>query len=77
MEKRELRVDEQKKWEGHAKGEIEGKKKEKQVSFYEKMSDMKRAYFLQFPMIVLLYKKTYLSTNKLDISLPSVFMSLL
>ena len=28
-------------------------------------------------MIVLLYKKTYLSTNKLDISLPSVFVFLL
>ena len=28
-------------------------------------------------MIVLLYKEAYLSTNELDISLPSIFMTLL
>ena len=77
MEKGELRVDVQKKRETHAKREIEGKKKEKQVSFYAKASDVNRAYFLQLPMIVLLYKEAYLTTNELGISLPSVFISLL
>ena len=45
MEKGELRVDAQKKREAHVKGEIEGKKKEKQMSFYTKYSNVKRAYF--------------------------------
>ena len=51
--KGELRVDVQKKQEAHAKGKIEEKKKERQMSFYTKDSDVKRAYFSQTPMIVL------------------------
>ena len=77
VKKGELRVDAQKKRKAHTKGVIEGKKKEKQVSFYAKASDVKRAYFSQLPMIVLLYKEAYLATNKLNISLSSVFKSLL
>ena len=77
MEKGELRVDVQKKREAHAKGEIEGKKKERQMSFYAKDSDVKRAYFSQMSMIVLMYKEAYFTTNELEVSLPSVFVSLL
>ena len=56
MEKGELRVDVQKKRETHAKREIKGKKKEKQVSFYAKMSNVKRAYVTPDPIRTLIRK---------------------
>ena len=47
------------------------------MSFYAKESDMRRAYFSQMPMILLMYKEAYFATNELDNYLPSVFISLL
>ena len=41
------------------------------------MSEIKRVMFLNQPMIVFLYKETYLNTNKLNASLPSSVVSLL
>ena len=53
------------------------KKTEIKTNFYVKASEMKRAMFLNQPMIVLLYKEAYLDTNKLDASFPSLVVSLL
>ena len=47
------------------------------MSFYAKESDVMRAYFSQMPMIVLMYKEANFATDELNISLPSVFVSLL
>ena len=55
----------------------EEKKERKQVNLYARMSEIKRALFLNQPMIVLLYKEACLSTNELNSSLPSVVVSLL
>ena len=41
------------------------------------MIEIKRVMFLNQPMIVFLYKETYLNTNKLNASLPSSVVSLL
>ena len=43
----------------------------------KKESEIKRAVFLNQPMIILLYKEASLNTNKLDVSLPSSVVSLL
>ena len=67
------------------KNERENKRKDsaikrkagKKIDFYAKASEIKRAMFLNQPMIVLLYKVAYLNTNKLDASLPSSIVSLL
>ena len=53
------------------------RKVEKKTNFYAKTSEIKKTMFLNQPMIVLLYKETYLNTNKLDTSLPSSVVSLL
>ena len=45
-------------------------------NFYAKASEVKRALFLNKPMIVLLYKETIFNTNQLDTSLPSSIVSL-
>ena len=42
-----------------------------------KEGEMKRAMFLNQPMIVLLYKEALLNTNELDPALPSSVVSLL
>ncbi|KAI3472788.1 hypothetical protein Pfo_031276 [Paulownia fortunei] len=42
----------------------EEKKERKQVNFYARESDVKRALFLNQPMIVLLYKGACVSTNE-------------
>ncbi|KAL5801030.1 hypothetical protein ACOSQ3_032662 [Xanthoceras sorbifolium] len=58
--------------------EVEEKKREtKQVSFYARDSEIKRALFSNQPMIVLLYKEACFSTNEINSSLPSVVVSLL
>ena len=63
------------------KNERENKRKDsaikRKIDFYVKASEIKRAMFLNQPMIVLLYKLAYLNTNKLDTSLPSSIVSLL
>ena len=53
------------------------RKEGKQKNFYAKKSEIKRALFSNQPMIVLLYKEAFLSTNDLSQSLPSVVISLL
>ena len=49
----------------------------KQINFYAKTSEIKRAMFSNQPMIVLLYKEAFLNTNQIDSSLPSSVVSLL
>ena len=53
------------------------RKIERKTNFYAKTSKIKRAMFLNQPMIVLLYKETYLNTNKLDMSFLSSIVSFL
>ena len=50
---------------------------ERKTNFYAKASEVKRALFLNKPMIVLLYKEAFFNTNQLDTSLPSSIISLL
>ena len=50
---------------------------ERKTNFYARASEVKRALFLNKPMIVLLYKETLFNTNQLDTSLPSSIVSLL
>ena len=49
---------------------------ERKTNFYARASEVKRALFLNKPMIVLLYKEA-LFNNQLDTSLPSSIVSLL
>ena len=53
------------------------RKIERKTNFYAKASEIKRAMFLNQPMIVLLYKETFLNTNEIDPALPSSVVSLL
>ena len=50
---------------------------ERKPNFYVRASEVKRALFLNKPMIVLLYKEALSNTNQLDTSLPSSIVSLL
>ena len=47
------------------------------MNFYAKMRDVRKAYFSNKPMIVLMYKEAYLSTNDTGPSLPSVIVDVL
>lgn len=42
------------------------------MSFYVKLSQIKSFFYPNQPMIVLLYKETFLNTNELDHCLPSM-----
>ena len=53
------------------------RKAERKTNFYARGGEIKRAMFLNQPMIVLLYKETFLNTNELDPALPSSVVSLL
>ena len=53
------------------------RKIERKTNFYAKASEVKRALFLNKPMILLLYKETLFNTNKLGTSLSSSIVSLL
>lgn len=83
-EKRESEMSGKKKC-GSEKKEIVAKKenhesvdrKKKNVSFYAKESDIKRALSTNRPMIVVVYKEACLSTNDFPSFLPSVAISLL
>ena len=55
----------------------DGRKIERKTNFYAKASEVKRALFLNKPMIVLLYKGAPFNTNQLDTSLSSSIVSLL
>ena len=50
---------------------------ERKTNYYAKASEVKRALFLNKPMIILLYKEALFNTNQLDTSLPSSIVSLL
>ena len=55
----------------------DGRKIERKTNFYAKASEVKRALFLNKPLIVLLYKEALFNTDQLDTSLPSSIVSLL
>ena len=55
----------------------DGRKIERKTNFYAKASDVKRALFLNKPMIVLLYKEALFNIDQLDTSLPSSIVFLL
>jgi hypothetical protein len=44
----------------------------KNLIFFAKSSDLKHAYLSELPMILLVYKKTYLNSDSLDSYIPSV-----
>ena len=54
-----------------------GEETKRKESFYAKPSEIKRAFYSERPMYILLYKEALLNTNELDPSLPSVVSSLL
>ena len=56
---------------------IERKSQETQKNFCARASEIKRMLFSHQPMIVLLYKETFLNTNELHPTLPSFITSLL
>ena len=53
------------------------RKAERKTNFYARGGEIRRAMFLNQPMIVLLYKEALLNTNDLDPALPSSVVSLL
>ena len=53
------------------------KERERKTNFYARESEVKKALFLNKPMIVHLYKEALFNTNKLNTSLPSFIVSLL
>ena len=62
----------------------EGKEKESakregktKLSFYAKESEVRRAFMVDQPMILLIFKESYLNTNETNQSLPSMAVSLL
>ena len=52
-------------------------KLKKQLNFYTRKGDVKSTCYSNQPIILLVYKKLYFNTNKLDPSIPSVCVSLL
>lgn len=74
------RMHNEKKSEAHAKGELSVtrvEKQERKASFYAKGKDVRKALLLKQSILMLVYKESCLSTNDLDPSLPSSFVSLL
>ena len=62
----------------------EGKEKESakregktKLSFFAKESEVRRAFMANQPMILLIFKESYLNTNETNQSLPSMAVSLL
>jgi hypothetical protein len=47
------------------------------VSFYAREGEVKRAFFVDRPMIFLIYKESYLNLDETNQSLPSLAVSLL
>jgi hypothetical protein len=47
------------------------------VGFYARVSEVKRAFFADRPMILLVYKESYLNLDETNKSLPSLAVSLL
>uniref|UniRef100_A0A2N9HHN4 Reverse transcriptase n=1 Tax=Fagus sylvatica TaxID=28930 RepID=A0A2N9HHN4_FAGSY len=72
--------------EQNRKSESENEKKEREsaerkgktkVGFYARVSEVKRAFFADRPMILLVYKESYLNLDETNKSLPSLAVSLL
>jgi hypothetical protein len=68
------------------KSESENEKKEREfaerkrktkVGFYARVSEVKRAFFADLPMILLVYKESYLNLDETNKSLPNLAVSLL
>ena len=77
-QKKKCEKESKQKKEGDKKKVIENLiEKERKTNFYAKVSEVKRALFLNKPMIVLLYKETLFNTNQLDTSFRSSIISLL
>ena len=77
-QKKKCEKESDQKKESDKKKETENlRKNERKTNFYAKASEVKRALFLNKPMIVLLYKEALFNTNQLDTSLPSSIVSLL
>ena len=53
------------------------REKERKTNFYARVSEVKRALFLNKPTILLLHKEALFNTNQLDTSLLSSIVSLL
>ena len=49
----------------------------KNLNFFAKFSDLKRAYLSELPMILLVYKEAYFNSDNLDSCVPSVVKVLL
>ena len=47
------------------------------MGFYARVSEVKRAFFADRPMILLVYKKSYLNLDETNKSLPNLAVSLL
>ena len=47
------------------------------MGFYARVSEVKRAFFADRPMILLVYKESYLNIDETNKSLPSLAVSLL
>ena len=75
--KRWLRKWKTKRKELREKKKVCWEKRKKPVSFYARVSETKTAFYSNQSMIALLYKEACFNTNNLDVSLPSVFTSLL
>jgi hypothetical protein len=52
-------------------------KLKKQPNFYVREREVKPAYYLNQPIILLVFKKVYFIANKLDLSIPSFCVYLL
>ena len=81
MEKGELEgmCNEKKKSDVHVKRELSEieVKQERKANFYaEKKKDIRKALLLRQPILILVYKESYLSSNDVDPSFPSSFVSL-
>ena len=48
------------------------KERERKTNFYARASEVKKALFLNKPMIVLLYKEALFNTNQLDTSFAGI-----
>ena len=75
-----------KRFEQKRKSASENEKKEREsaerkgktkVSFYARESEVKRAFFVDRPMILLVYKESYFNLDETNKSLPSLAVSLL
>ena len=72
-ESREVAESKKKRVESREKKERESaeRKGKTKVSFYARESEVKRAFFVDRPMILLVYKESYLNLDETNKSLPT------